>query len=85
MLSEEIDIALVSDAGTPCVSDPGAIIVRLAIENGILVRAIPGASAVSSALSISGFTNTSILFTALCPVKGGSVLINSNRFLKMLI
>ncbi|HHU02401.1 MAG: 16S rRNA (cytidine(1402)-2'-O)-methyltransferase [Christensenellales bacterium] len=69
MLSEEIDIALVSDAGTPCISDPGAIIVRLAIENGILVRAIPGASAVSSALSISGFINTEYAFYGFMPRK----------------
>ena len=74
MLSEEIDIALVSDAGTPCVSDPGAIIVRLAIENGILVRAIPGASAVSSALSISGFTNTEYTFYGFMPRKKGECI-----------
>lgn len=48
------DIALVSDAGTPCVSDPGALLVERAYEHNINVIPIPGASAVTSILSISG-------------------------------
>ncbi|HEY8363950.1 MAG TPA: 16S rRNA (cytidine(1402)-2'-O)-methyltransferase [Haloplasmataceae bacterium] len=51
---EGSNIALVSDAGTPCISDPGHEVVRLAIENNIDVVPIPGASALISALICSG-------------------------------
>lgn len=53
-LQDGESIALVSDAGTPCISDPGHEIVRLAIDHGIDVVPIPGASAVISALITSG-------------------------------
>ena len=49
-------ISLVSDAGTPGISDPGAILVKKCIENNIEILPVPGASAVSSAVSISGFS-----------------------------
>ena len=49
-------ISLVSDAGTPAISDPGAILIRECVKNKINVYPIPGASAVSSAISISGFS-----------------------------
>ena len=50
-------ISLVSDAGTPGVSDPGAILVQECVKNGIEIIPIPGPSAVTSAISISGFSN----------------------------
>ncbi len=50
-------ISLVSDAGTPGVSDPGAILVRECISNDILITSLPGASAVTAALTISGFSD----------------------------
>ena len=53
-LKDNINISLVSDAGTPCISDPGYILAKEALENDIKVIAIPGASAVISALSIGG-------------------------------
>ncbi|MCL2518617.1 MAG: 16S rRNA (cytidine(1402)-2'-O)-methyltransferase [Oscillospiraceae bacterium] len=50
-----LEIALVSDAGTPCISDPGCFITALARKNHIEIIGIPGPSAVTTALSISGF------------------------------
>ena len=50
-------ISLVSDAGTPAVSDPGRILVQECVKNKISIFPIPGASAVSSAISISGFSD----------------------------
>ena len=49
-------ISLVSDAGTPSISDPGAILIRECISNNIVVTPLPGASAVTTALAISGFS-----------------------------
>lgn len=54
LLSEGKNVALVSDAGTPCISDPGYEIVKSSIENDFPVIPIPGASAVLSALVVSG-------------------------------
>ena len=50
-------VSLVSDAGTPAVSDPGKILIKECIKNKINIFPIPGASAVSSAISISGFSD----------------------------
>ena len=50
-------VSLVSDAGTPAVSDPGRILVKECVKNRINIFPIPGASAVSSAISISGFSD----------------------------
>ena len=50
-------ISLISDAGTPCVSDPGSIIVRECIKKNIKIFSIPGPSSVTAAVSISGFTD----------------------------
>jgi 16S rRNA (cytidine1402-2'-O)-methyltransferase len=55
MLGEGKNIAYVSDAGTPLISDPGARLVHLAAENGFEVQVIPGACAVISALAGAGF------------------------------
>ena len=55
-------IALVSDAGTPCVSDPGYRLITMAIENNISIDPIPGPSAVLSALSISGLPTDRFVF-----------------------
>ena len=49
-------VSLVSDAGTPSISDPGAILIRECIKNDISVTPLPGASAVTSALAVSGFS-----------------------------
>jgi 16S rRNA (cytidine1402-2'-O)-methyltransferase len=62
-------VALVSDAGTPGISDPGAELVRLAREQGIRVEAIPGASAVSAAISVAGLAETAFVFMGFAPFK----------------
>ena len=64
-------IALVSDAGTPTISDPGTHLVRLAREAGIRVVPVPGPSAVMAALSVSGFEAPQFAFLGFPPSKGG--------------
>ena len=61
--------ALVSDAGTPVVSDPGYLLVSLAQKQGVEVRAVPGASAFVAALSISGLPVNSVLYLGFLPKK----------------
>jgi len=65
------DIALVSDAGTPGISDPGYRIVRACRKEGIAVTAIPGPSASVAALSISGLPTDRFYFEGFLPVKKG--------------
>jgi 16S rRNA (cytidine1402-2'-O)-methyltransferase len=62
-------IALVSDAGTPGISDPGAILVSHAREAGILIVPLPGASALITTLSVAGLTNPHFLFLGFAPSK----------------
>lgn len=65
------NIALVSDAGTPLVSDPGHRLVALAIERGIPVVPVPGASALLVALAASGFPPDEFLFVGFLPARAG--------------
>jgi 16S rRNA (cytidine1402-2'-O)-methyltransferase len=62
-------IALVTDAGTPGISDPGAILVSHAREAGIVIVPLPGASALTTALSAAGLTNPHFLFLGFAPSK----------------
>ena len=64
-------IALVSDAGTPLVSDPGFKLVRAAIEEGIAVHAVPGASAVLAGLMLAGLPSDRFLFAGFLPARAG--------------
>ena len=57
LLKNKKIVSLVSDAGTPAISDPGRILVKECIKNGIDIFPVPGASAVSAAISISGFSD----------------------------
>ncbi len=67
MTEGNLDIALVSDAGTPCISDPGCILVNTARQKGIEVIAVPGASAAIAALSVSGFLFDQFSFLGFLP------------------
>ncbi len=70
-LREGKSIALCSDAGTPAISDPGALLVRLASGEGIPVIPIPGASAVTTLMSVCGFDEGGFWFEGFLPRKGG--------------
>lgn len=65
------DVALISDAGTPLISDPGQILVQKIRERGIQVIPIPGASSVITALSVSGFNASPSVFYGFFPKKEG--------------
>ena len=66
------NIALVTDAGTPAVSDPGAIVVKVVREAGVKVVPIPGVSAVVAALSASGITQNGFYFHGFLPASGAA-------------
>ena len=67
MAEENIDVALVTDAGTPAISDPGTHLVRLAAEAGIPVVAVPGPTAMASAMSVSGIDVPEFTFLGFLP------------------
>jgi len=68
-LESGVDIALVTDAGTPSISDPGYRLVRTSIERGIRVSPIPGACSIIAALSVSGRPTDSFVFLGFLPSK----------------
>ncbi len=72
------DVALVSDAGTPTVSDPGRALVEAAWEAGHRVIPIPGPSSVAAALSVAGFAGAGYTFAGYLPRKPGEL----RRFLE---
>lgn len=71
LLANNQDVALVTDAGTPCISDPGAMLVHALRVSGYRVVPIPGANAAICALSVSGIRSTSFLFYGFLPTKTG--------------
>lgn len=72
LLREDKDVALVTDAGTPGISDPGYHLIRLAKENGISMTAVPGATALIAALTLSGLPCHNFIFEGFLPVKSAA-------------
>ena len=66
-LKEGKNIAVITDAGTPCISDPGNELIRAALAEGIRVTGIPGCCAAINALSVSGFDLSSFAFLGFFP------------------
>jgi 16S rRNA (cytidine1402-2'-O)-methyltransferase len=74
MLRQGRRIALASDAGTPGISDPGFFLIRAAIEKGFPVHPVPGASALLSALVVSGLPSDHFVFEGFLPKRDGRKL-----------
>ncbi len=72
LLATGADIAVVSDAGTPGISDPGFQLARLAIENGVTVVPVPGPSALIAALIASGLPTDEFFFGGFLPARSGA-------------
>jgi 16S rRNA (cytidine1402-2'-O)-methyltransferase len=68
------NIAIITDAGTPCISDPGYILVKKCHENGIKVLAIPGACAAISSLSVSGIDTSHFTFIGFLPTENSKLI-----------
>ena len=71
-LKDGKDIALVSEAGTPGISDPGYVIIKKAVDEGIRVEAIPGPTGLIAALVISGKPTHKFVFEGFLPAKSGA-------------
>lgn len=69
LLKEGKDVALISDAGTPGIADPGSVLIRRAWEEGVSVEPVPGPAAVIAALSVSGFSTEEFIFCGFLPAK----------------
>ena len=70
ILAEGRDVALITDAGTPAISDPGVVLVAAARERGIQVVTIPGPNAVAASVAVSGISGDRYLFLGFLPRKG---------------
>jgi 16S rRNA (cytidine1402-2'-O)-methyltransferase len=66
-----MSVALISDAGTPCISDPGFLLVRACVEKGVEIQCLPGATAFVPALVDSGLPNDRFYFEGFLPQKKG--------------
>ncbi len=71
VLAEGRSVALLTDAGTPAIADPGATLVRAALDAGVDVRAVPGPSVLAAALSIAGIERLPVVFHGYPPPKAG--------------
>jgi len=82
MLTSGSIISIISDAGTPNISDPGSMLVNACVDNNIDIFPIPGASAVTSAVSISGFSNK-FFFYGFFPEKNKDIVNDLNLLSKL--
>lgn len=80
LLREDKKVALVSDAGTPGISDPGYVIIRAAMDEGIPVDVLPGATAIIPAILFSGFQPHPFTFVGFLPDKKGERMKYLERF-----
>ena len=71
MLINGSTVSLITDAGTPCISDPGFLLIREAIKNNILITCLPGPTAFIPALVMSGLPSDSFIFEGFLPRKKG--------------
>jgi 16S rRNA (cytidine1402-2'-O)-methyltransferase len=76
--------AMISDAGTPSISDPGYLLVKTCVEKGVEIECLPGATAFVPALAVSGFSSERFCFEGFLPQKKGrnkkvSALVNEER------
>ena len=67
MLSEGKNIALITDAGTPAISDPGEVLVQMCLENNLTVTSLPGSCACITALTLSGLSTRRFCFEGFLP------------------
>ena len=72
-------VALISDAGTPAISDPGFLLVRACVENNIEIECLPGPTALIPALAVSGLPTDKFVFEGFLPQKKG----RQKRFMKL--
>ncbi len=70
-LNEGMLVALISDAGTPAISDPGFLLVRACVEHNIVIECLPGATALIPALAVSGLPTDKFVFEGFLPQKKG--------------
>ena len=82
LLKKGLLISLISDAGTPGISDPGAILIEECVKNNLKIIPVPGPSAVSAALSISGFSEK-FFFLGFLPEKKNEIIKNFENLSKL--